>query len=208
MLRRDRLKIEGLDATFDCLTIDWLGLQNPRGRFTPRRIRLPGQEAPGLGIGERVLELLYRVVSRLDLDGLVTVAEYFHNAVLYTRELRYVDPYYQGQVLALEALLFEREQLGFAQAAWAVHWGCVRDVDDSNFEWRGEAMVRARHPDLRAWLTREAHSEHAAEVARTLGYRLSRAEFDERWAAAYESLLAPPPPSDATISGDTPRSRC
>lgn len=192
VVRRDRLRIEGIERAFETLTIDWLGLRDPRARFTEARMRLPGQDAPGLGVGERVLELLYRVVDRLGLDALCTVAEYFHNAVLYARELVYVDPACRGQLEALEALLFGRERLGFAQAAWAVHWGLVRGPDDAAFAWRGEAMVRPRDPWLLAHLTDRAHTERAHEVASHLRYTLARAELEERWAAEHDALLGPP----------------
>jgi hypothetical protein len=203
VVRRDRLcidPVEGFDAPLDrsweVLTVDWLTLRNPIGEFTEHRMRLPGQDAPGLGVGERVLELLYRVVDRLGLDGLVTVAEYFHNAVLYSRELPYVDPWYQGQLEAFEALLFEREKLSFAQAAWAVHWGYVVDVDDSVVKWKGEAMIHSDDEELKAYLSSKAYAEHAQKTARSLRYRLRRTAFDERWAHEKEHLLERPHPGE------------
>lgn len=192
VVRRDQLRVDGFARSWETLTIDWLGLRNPRGAFSEDRMRLPGQDAPGLGVGERVLELLNRVVSRLDLDGLLSVAEYFHLGVLYSRELIYVDPWYRGQLLALERLLFDREKLSFAEAAWAVHWGLVRGPDDVSFAWRGEAMVNPREPELREHLTGRAHAERAEEIAGHLRYRLARTELEERWETEREALLAPP----------------
>jgi len=192
VVRRDRLRVEGCARSFEVLTVDWLTLRNSLGEFTDKRMRLPGQDAPGLGLGERVLELLYRVVDRLDLDGLLTVAEYFHNAVLYARELLYVDPRAQGQLMALEALLFEQEKLGFAKASWALYWGCVRDADESVLHWRGEAMVNPRDPELKALMSGEAHQRRAKEVGSSLRYTLARDELEERWAAEHEGLVGPP----------------
>lgn len=192
VVRRDRLHVEGVDRAWEVLTVDWLGLRNPNGRFTEERLRLPGQDAPGLGMGERVLELLYRVVDRLGLDGLLTVAEYFHNAVLYSRELKYVDPWYDGQLTALTRLLVERERLTFAQAAWAVHWGLVRGPDDAAIVWRGEAMVHAHDPELKEHLVGPTHAARAAEVAAHLRYTLARGELDERWAQERDALLEAP----------------
>jgi hypothetical protein len=40
------------------LAVRWLALQDPRGRFTPERPRLPGQRYPGLGLGKRLYERL------------------------------------------------------------------------------------------------------------------------------------------------------
>lgn len=194
VVRRDRLRIAppAPDRTWEVLTVDWLTLRDPIGAFTPERLRLPGQDAPGLGVGELVLALLYRVVDRLRLDGLVTVAEYFHNAVLYSRELPFADPWYEGQLEALKALLFEREKLTFAQAAWAMHWGHVLDADDSAVRWKGEAMVKPTEAELAAHLSSSAHREAAERARRSLRYRLSRADFEDHWRREKDALLAAP----------------
>jgi hypothetical protein len=193
VVRKDRLSITGHPRTYDMLTVDWLALRNPHGRFTTERMRLPGQDAPGLGIGEQVMELLYRVVDRLALDGLLTIAEYFHNAVLYARELPFVDPYYEGQLRALCALLFDREELSFAQAAWAVHFGLVRGVDDGAFAWRGEAMVKSHAPSLTEHLASEEHRAIVERVAADLKLRLDRTAFDEEWRKREPELITPSP---------------
>jgi hypothetical protein len=140
-----------------------------------------------------VLELLYRIVDRLSLDGMLTVPEYFHNAVLYARELPFVDPWYMGQLRALSHLLFDREKLAFPQAAWAMHWGHVLDVDDSVVRWKGEAMVKSDEPELKQYLASREYEALATHVEHDIKYRLHRTAFDEHWAAREESLLAPPP---------------
>lgn len=189
VVRRDRLvphEVPGLPSlapAYDVLTVDWLLLQDPLASFTPERPRLPGQEAPGLGVGERVLELLYRIVERLKLHALVTVAEYFHNAVLYARELPLFDPSHGGRLRALEHLLLEKEGLSLAQASWAMEWGFVRGADDAVVKWKGEAQVRAFDPQLVAWLTGEAHHELQGRACTASKFVLDRTWLDERWSA-------------------------
>lgn len=193
VVRRDRLSIAppAPPRSWDVLTVDWLMLRNPKGRFTKQRMRLPGQDVPGLGVGELVMELLVRVVDRLELDGLLTVAEYFHTAVMYARELPFVDPWYQGQLDTLCALLFDREKLTFPQAAWAMAWGHVLDADDSVVRWKGEAMVKPRDEELAAYLNADAYRESRKRAAGSLRYRLARAPFEEQWAASEAALLSP-----------------
>lgn len=203
VVRRDRLvvtPVEGysgsLDDGYPVLTVDWLSLRNPAGHFHEDRMRLPGQDAPGLGVGERVLEMLYRAADRLELDGLVTVAEYVHNALLYARELPFVDPWYQGQLDALRALLLEREELSFAQAAWAMHWGYVLDVDDCVVRWKGEAMISTHQPELTAYLGSDGYAASAHRTANDLRYHLRRMAFDEQWARERGHLLEFPSPDE------------
>lgn len=201
VVRRDRLVPQGepdcrvLEAGYDVLTVDWLTLRNPLGHFTAQRPRLPGQDAPGLGVGERVVETLYRVVDRLDLHGMMTVAEHFHNAVLYRREIAFFDPLYAGRCVALEDLLMEQEGLSLAQASWAVSWGYVRD-GASAFAWRGEAQVWAGEGSLKEWLVSDAYATRMKAARNAAQFSLDRGDFDARWEEEAPSL------EGATLSPD------
>ncbi len=186
VVRRDRMIPrfpEGagiLRPSFEVLTIDWLMLSNPRARFTPERPRLPGQEHPGLAIGWRVFALLCRVVERLKLDALVTVAEYLHNAELYARELPFLDPLHAGRLDAILDALRVREKLSVGQASWAMEWGLVREDTGQVMHWRGEAQVSIDEPSLAAWVESPAYIDAAAQARRTK-VSLDRAGFDARW---------------------------
>lgn len=186
VVRRDRLVPDEADALlpeYRVLTVDWLMLQNPAAEFDPARPRLPGQDAPGLGIAERMIELLYRVTERLELDALVTVAEHFHNAVIYRRELSYFAPYAAGECIALEDALLHRECLDLASASWAVEWGCVSE-NGQPFQWRGEAQVRAFEPTLVAHLSDPARRRAAAEAATQRSFTFDREAFEARMRSA------------------------
>lgn len=192
VVRRDRLvpaDVTGLKP-FDVLTVDWLSLRNPAREFTPSRPRLPGQDAPGSGLGERVLELLYRVVDRLKLGAMLTTAEYFHNAVLYRRELPFFDPAQDGRLAALHDFLLEHEGLTLAQASWAVDWCLVRE-NGERFDWRGEAQVRSMNDALLAYLRSSAYSKEARRAKSDTSFTLDREAFDARWAAEESSLIGP-----------------
>jgi hypothetical protein len=194
VVRRDRMvpRVPGservLRPSYDVLTVDWLMLTSAHASFTVDRPRLPGQEHPGLGIGWRVLALLYRVVERLELDGLVTVAEYLHNAEVYARELPFLDPVFAGRLDALLDALRVKERLSLAQASWAVEWGLVRDREGAIVHWRGEAQATTREPTYAAWIESETYARHAREAAAAYAPRLDRAAFDARWAAERASL--------------------
>jgi hypothetical protein len=192
-LRLDRLRaspapeLPPLGAYYDVLTVDWLQLCDPTRSFTRDRPRLPGQEYPGLGIGERVLEMLYRVASRLDLAAVCTVGEYFHNAWLYAREMPFFDPRYTGQLEALGDRLLRAEALSLAEASWAIDKECVF-LDRSPFRWKGELQVRAREPALRAYLTSPAWRRLADQSSAATDVQLDR----QRWADARRRLSLDP----------------
>lgn len=192
--RRDRLvhsdPDKGLDrrGPWEVITIEWITLRNPRASFSERRPRLPGQDAPGLGLGENVLELLFRVVERLRLDGLVGVAAHFHLALLYATEMRFIDAAAAGELLALEAALLLRQGLSLAQASWAVEWGLVHREDGSVFEWEGQPQVWPHAEPLVRYLRSSAYTDACAEAAMARTFTLDREAFDARWAAEKSAL--------------------
>ncbi len=87
-LQRDRHTFGG----FELLSVEWLLLQNPRGRFTPKRPALPGQKHPGLGLLDDVVALLIVACDRLHLDGLVFVPSQFHIAAYGRSHMKFVKP--------------------------------------------------------------------------------------------------------------------
>lgn len=181
--------LPALGPQYRVLTIDWLLLRHPRGRFTAERPRLPGQDAPGLGIGWRVMSLLARVVWRLELDAMVTIAEYLHNAEHYAREMPCFDPTHDGRLRALLELLRREHGLTLAQASWAVEWGLVRTrSDDAVLKWRGELMIAPEEPTLRAYLEAPEYAEISESARRARRLWLDRNAFDARWAAESAAL--------------------
>ncbi|MAQ14080.1 MAG: hypothetical protein CMN30_04695 [Sandaracinus sp.] len=185
VVRRDRL-VPGPDAPIarphEVLTLDWLTMRDPARGFSAERPALPGQDAPGLGVGERVLEVLYRVTERLELDGLVGVADHFHNAVIYRRELTFLEIGPAARHLALEDALFQREELTLSQAAWAMEWGLVRDGAGDVIRHRPAAQVRSFTEDLTRVLRDEARRREVLQRATAIQVALDREAFERRWA--------------------------
>lgn len=170
-VRKSRLvpsELPGLDRPFEVLTVDWLMMRDPLSHFSAARPRLPGQDAPGLGLASQVLEMLYRVVERLKLDGLVTTGEHFHNAVMYRQEMSHLDAQAGGYCVALEDALLSRERLSLAAASWAVDWGYVSHTESGEgVEWQGGVQIRGHTPDLVSFLrNEERRRERILEAAR------------------------------------------
>jgi hypothetical protein len=205
VVRRDRLRMspdpprEALEEAFEVLTVDWLSLRDPSRAFTETRRRLPGQDAPGSRLGEAVVEMLFQTLERLDLDGLLTVPEYFHNAVLYDREMPYVNPEDRGRLRALEELLFDAEGLDLCQAAWAVHWGHVLDAEDRSLVWKGQPMLHPRAESLSEYLESPEHAAQTAHHRALCRFRLHRSAFVEAWEREQDALLRPPAPDEGPV---------
>lgn len=199
VVRRERLvfsehpELPTIENPLEVIVIDWLLLRNPYGRFTRDRMRLPGQDAPGLGIGAEVLEMLRNAVVRLHLDGLVTTADHFHNASLYALELAFLEPQAAGRLAALERHLFANEGLSLAEASWAVEWGLVREGDGETFVWRGEPQAWARNGYLRDRIEASAYRRIRDRVAEETTFALDRSSFRARWHAEKDTLFGTGP---------------
>lgn len=207
-MRRDFLHpanevgLPAVEPMYEVLTVDWMHLADPSRRFTPDRPRLPGQRWPGLGMGERILELIYRIVDRLELDAMLTVGERFHNAALYVREMPFFEPFYAAQLSALEDELFGAHDLNLAQAAWAIEWGLVRREDGQPFRWRGEAMLHAHASSLKRYFNARSWRARVDAWRVWFGFSLDRAAFDARWAEAAPALTGALSPDEAAAAAD------
>lgn len=164
LLIETRLRIDrGALPGFAMLRIEWLLLQNPRGRFTPERPQLPGQAHPGLGMLQDLIALFVLACDRLQLDGLLFVPSHYHIAVHGRKTMRFLNAAGEGLYRALEAPL---QGLSLAAAAEAVAAGRVQDAATGHpFVWQPTPMVFPVSERLREQVTGEEYERQAAEEA-------------------------------------------
>lgn len=135
------------------LFVNWLTLRHPRGTFSDRRPRLPGQEVPGLGLAREAGELLARVAARLELDGVAFRPAWFHTAYAAGGAFAFADPEVQGR---FRALVRDLGHLPLLELTQAVAEGRVR-LDGSPWRWEPEDMVfwLDGFPEARAGVSEE-----------------------------------------------------
>lgn len=152
----------GLDI-LSFLSIHWVALQDPKGRFTAARPRLPGQRYPGLRLGRLLYARLILWATLWGKDGLLNTPEYFHNAVFYGSRRRpagaeaprpplfqFVSSVRQGR---FEALVRDLEMLRVAEASAAVEEGRVWEEPAGRvFRWEPGEMVSPITPALQLCL--------------------------------------------------------
>lgn len=121
----------------DVLYVHWLTLRHPRGRFSPDRPRLPGQEEPGLGLAKEAGQLLARTAERLQLSGIVFRPAYFHTAYAARFAMTFADPEQQGR---FEAMLRDLADRPLTEITNAMAEGRVR-LDGQPYTWEAGEMV-------------------------------------------------------------------
>ena len=152
------------------LTIRWLSLQHPKGRFTRERPRLPGQRYPGLGLAKPVVLRLLRWARAWGKDGLANVPQYYHNAVFYSPIFRFLAPARQG---LFEALRRDLARLPVARASAVVESGrVVPAAGGEPFVWTPAEMVTPLTAPLVAYLASPGYQDPVAASRASQAFRV------------------------------------
>ncbi len=157
----DHLHLPASFYTFEFLILEWLTLQNPLLRFSPKRPPLPGQEHPGLGLGKKVVDLFVYLARLTRKDGLLAFPAYFHNALLFIRYFQFLNPEKQGEILAIEKAF---PDIPFKHLAWVVYLNCLRGEDGRAYEWKAEEQVYPLHKSLKEYLENKAYRKMVKHV--------------------------------------------
>jgi acetoin utilization deacetylase AcuC-like enzyme len=154
---------EGLDPPDDIqlLYVEWMLLQNPTEEFSLRQPQWPGQDHPGLGIGEQAMHMLFRGATRLGLDGVAHHPSRYHIAFIGGRQFFFLDPQIQGRFEAIREAL---APLDLAEAAWKMERGEVCWSDGEPVEWIPEDVVVPASERLFAYLGSVHYQQPRAEA--------------------------------------------
>ena len=165
VVHRERRAVPG----FELLAIDWLLLQNPREQFGERRLQLPGQRHPGLGLFDEQVALLVVACERVGLAGLLVTPSQFHLALQWQRRMRCIEPQGGARLRAL------REALGglsLGEMTAALQAGRVVDAAGKVVHYEPTPMVLPLSPELQAALDSEGYARAMDEVADDYRYTL------------------------------------
>lgn len=119
------------------LFIHWLTLRHPRMAFAEDRPRLPGQDAPGLGMARESSEMLLRMARRLELEGVAFRPAWYHMAFAARSRFQFVKAPRQAR---FEAMQRDLAHLPLAEATLAVSEGRVL-LDGEPYVWEADDML-------------------------------------------------------------------
>jgi hypothetical protein len=168
------------DALPDCeqrrfLNVKWLRMQNPFVQQPADRPLFPGQAFPGLGIGRDMMALLQMICVRLELDGVYELPERLHNAVLYFRRFRFLDPELQG---VMTAILRDTQEHQLVDLAWNVECGNLADeLTGRAFRWVPSEQVLPRTGPVRDFLDSADYRQRATRALERSRFRLASADL-------------------------------
>jgi acetoin utilization deacetylase AcuC-like enzyme len=153
---------EGLEPPDEIhlLYIEWMMLQNPTEAFSLRQPQWPGQDHPGLGVGEKAMHMLFQGAQRLGLDGLAHHPSRYHIAFIGGGQSFFLDAELQGRFDAIREVL---APLDLSEAAWKMERGEVCWSDGEPVDWIPEDMVIPASERLFAYLGSTYYQRPRAE---------------------------------------------
>lgn len=152
------------------LQIHWLQLQDPSRPFSDERPRLPGQRHPGLGLLRPLLERLMQWGAHAGKQALLTLPEYYHNAVFYSARFKFLDPVRQGR---FEALRRDTKLMQLSQASAVISQRrIVEEPWGAPLQWEPAEMIAPLDEPLRRCLESPEYVTAAARARDATRFRL------------------------------------
>lgn len=162
---------------FSALFLEWLTLQNPMAEFTEKRGALPGQHYPGLGLSRRIVDIFAYLGKVTRKDALLAFPAYYHNAVLFSRFFRFLNPAKEAEVLAIHRTF---SRMPIKALAWAVHLNCLRTAEGEVYEWQAEEQVAPLVRDLRDHFESKGYREEVKENLGRFKFTLDEEQYDRK----------------------------
>lgn len=162
------------------LNIEWTLMQDIHGSFTNEHRCLPGQNYPGLGVGNRLVALLSWVAEIMHKDGLMNVPEYFHNAVFYDKWFKFIDPETQG---TMERIFADLSAKGFdiCDISFAVYFDClINEETGESFLWTPHEQVLPTSDHLRDYFLQPAYKQLAKKRYEEIQIGVNMPVFEEK----------------------------
>jgi len=145
-LYRHNLVDSHTEPGLPCLYLEWILLQNPHGQFDRRRLRLPDQDNPGLGLGTMVLSLIAQMAGNLGMDGILTVPTDIHSALFFSQRYVSISPAVQAGLAGLKKAA---GKYGFAELVWAERWNDLFDKETQQpYHWEPSEMIHPLSDEL------------------------------------------------------------
>jgi len=169
---------EGLLPSFptrnpNVLQVEWLLLQNPQQSFSMERPPLPGQVFPGLGIGDRLMEILIIMTRRVHLEGIVNKPHYFHTAFMFSKEFVFTNPLNQALMYAISKNLLSK--YSFWMVAWAAHFNCILNKKDGKpLDWTADNLILPFAKDLIKYFRGREYQQEVSRLIKKFNFEIER----------------------------------
>ena len=174
-----KARLGGLNAVLSprSLVLEWLTLQNPLEEFTEKHPPLPGQARPGLNLSNKIMDTFVYLARLTRKDCLLAFPAFFHNALLFSRYFRFMNPEKEAEVAAVRKAF---SHVPFKQLAWVVHLNCLKRKDGSVYEWRSEEQVYPLNRSLKEYFESRDYRDRVKAAQKGLEFVVDREGFRKK----------------------------
>ncbi len=162
----------------ECLTVEWIMLQNPKQKFTEKFPRLPGQRFPGLGIGKLFMMVFENLAKTTGKDCFLAFPEFYHNASMYIDYLYYLHPETHGKVLKMKSDL---SSYPLSDVSFAFCGKCILERTphyEKHIGWEAEEMVYPLKEKLKRYFESEKYKKTCAEAYNYHSYSIDMSCYE------------------------------
>ncbi|MCU0825314.1 MAG: hypothetical protein MUF77_11810 [Leptospira sp.] len=169
-LKVSQFQMKGDDEQFPMIYIDWLLTQNLK--FEPGGLKKElyfGQEYPGLNVLNEFTIFILNLSKTLGTSGAFNVPEYFHDAVLFSRKFRFIDPEKEG---TFRALIKSFRGINLRNLSSRIHQNKVCFDDGEPYQWKYGEMISCTDVYLEKKVFQESYFKKVEEVKEKTKFRL------------------------------------
>ncbi|GBF50591.1 hypothetical protein LPTSP4_21170 [Leptospira ryugenii] len=170
-LKVSEFHLRGDDEKFPMVYIDWLLTQNLH--HSPERLKKElyfGQEYPGLNVFTEITNFIRILAKKLGSSGAFNVPEYFHDAVLFARKFRFIDPEKEG---IFRALIKSFRGLNLRLLSSHIHKDRVSFSNGEPYRWTYGEMISCTDPYLEKKVFHETYFKRVDEIKEKFSFKLN-----------------------------------
>lgn len=158
-----------IKESFPMVYIDWLLSQNVRlGKLGEKKKLFEGQEYPGLNIMNEITQFIRMLTKKIGAAGAFNIPEYFHDAVLFHKNFKFLAPEKEGEFRAL-LRCFKKENL--RTLSGAIHSGKILDAQTNQpYSWTYGEMVSSINTYLEKSLFDEEYDSIVARISESRNF--------------------------------------
>ncbi|TGN20652.1 hypothetical protein [Leptospira idonii] len=170
-LKVSQFHLKGDDEEFPMVYIDWLLTQNLNFAGSKLKKELYfGQEYPGLNVLNEITDFIRLLSQRLGTSGAFNVPEYFHDAALFSRKFRFIDPEKEG---TFRALIRSFKGTNLRQLSSLIHKNKVCFESGEPYEWKYGEMISCTDIYLEKKVFQDSYFKKVEEIKQKLKFTLN-----------------------------------
>jgi hypothetical protein len=158
-------------GTLDMIVIEWLSAENPEGAFSNDRPQLPGQDKPGLGVLNYLLEMMYVVAKEVTKDGFLDIPDHLHGAIMYSRNFKFFNP---SQEAVLRAIIRDfTKDYSMVDISWGMITETIYEKNSGKkLEYKPSEQIFPVSDRLREYYKSSMYQEQYKKVYKKVSYRM------------------------------------